>query len=735
VAFPVGATPGRLAVILAAALLAVAQAGCGGGGSTPPAACTVSSVTVNTSAASIPSGGTATLGATLAATPGCNTALTWSVTPDGGTLTPSGATATFASKNPAAYTITATSVADNTRSGSATVTVDPAPSCAVTGVIVNASAATIPLGGTSTLAATLVATPPGCSTALTWSVTPDGGSLSPSGATATFSSSTEASYTIRATSDADNTKSGSATVTVSPAATCTVAGVTVNTSAASIPSGGTATLGATLAATPGCNTALTWSVAPDGGALTSSGAAATFTSTTQATYSITATSVADNTKSGSATVTVTPPVPCGQANGTVVRHGGTISASETWAGDGVTHTVQGSVDITGTAVVTIEACALVLLGPSVSISTFDSGRLVSLGTGAGRNVTFSARDAGLRWGMLRAFSPTSLIDLRFTTVREGGEQGIFFSTTLAGLGAGYDKAPAKVLRVINVDVEGSSGIGVYLDFNGAFTDDSVGLTVVNSGSNPVYANMMSLGSLPAGSYTGNARKEGADEILVRGPNADVFADLSIKALGVPIRVPFAAVAVRPVAPATTPITLTLQPGVVLKFPRVGTGRGALVTFGTNGSAPDNLVGVLNAVGTPALPIVFTSGEAAPAPGDWAGLWLDTATGSRLDHVEISYAGAPNGIVSDNCRPAGSTDAAALIVGSFSTQYVPPADLVTNSAITDSAGFGINAVWQAATASAPNLTPTNTFLRNAGCRQTFNGLTAGGPCPVLGCTAD
>ena len=44
--------------------------------------------------------------------------------------------------------------------------------------------------------------------------------------------------------------------------------------------------------------------------------------------------------------------------------------------------------------------------------------------------------------------------------------------------------------------------------------------------------------------------------------------------------------------------------------------------------------------TAAKPIVFTSGEATPAAGDWVGIWLNTATGSRLDFVEISYAGDP-----------------------------------------------------------------------------------------------
>jgi hypothetical protein len=158
-----------------------------------------------------------------------------------------------------------------------------------------------------------------------------------------------------------------------------------------------------------------------------------------------------------------------------------------------------------------------------------------------------------------------------------------------------------------------------------------------------------------------------------------------------------------------------------------------VIFGTNGNSPNNLVGVLNAVGTPAKPITFTSGEAVPAPGDWVGMWLDTATGSKLDYVEISYAGAPSGISSTNCRPDNTHDYAALIVGDFEQQYVPPADLITNSFITNSAGFGIDAIWQSGSYNAPDLTSGNTFQSNAGCAQTYNEVTPG-PCPAHGCTA-
>ena len=62
------------------------------------------------------------------------------------------------------------------------------------------------------------------------------------------------------------------------------------------------------------------------------------------------------------------------------------------------------------------------------------------------------------------------------------------------------------------------------------------------------------------------------------------------------------------------------------------------------------------------------GMLASVAGDWVGLWLDTANGSRLDHVIIEYAGADNGIVSNNCRPKMASDHAALIVEHVAVEF-------------------------------------------------------------------
>ncbi len=514
---------------------------------------------------------------------------------------------------------------------------------------------------------------------------------------------------------------------------CTVAGVSLSASPTSITTGATSTITAAVTASASCATTVTWTASPSGGTLTPSGLTAAFASANPGTFTITAASTADPTKSASAAVTVTAANTCGQANGTIVTHSTNITADETWAGDGVTHRIPNAISLSGNAVVTIQACAIVSLAQGVTINVGGNSHLVSAGTSSARFVTFKRDVATQAWGTIRGVSPTSLIDLTWTTLTGGGNFGGGMNDpTISGFGNGYASIPVGVIRVNNVTIQGSQGVGVYLDANAAFTNDSQQLQITGAGKQPINTTMMSLGSMPSGSYTGNA----TDEVLIFGPNANVFGDMTVEDRGIPVRIAYGTMSIAPSGGATAPVTLTLKPGVVFKFPKVGGGQpGARVTFGTNGNPPNNLVGVLNAVGTAAKPIIFTSGEASPAAGDWVGIWLNTATGSRLDYIEINYAGAASSIVSANCRLINTPDNAALLVGDFSTQYVPPSGMITNSKITNSAGYGINAMWQAPAFNSPDLTATNTFSSNARCKQTYNGLTPPGTCPVGGgCTA-
>jgi hypothetical protein len=156
-------------------------------------------------------------------------------------------------------------------------------------VSISPVSALLSTGGKQQFTATVTGT---TNTAVTWSAT--GGTISSSGFyTAPGTAST---YTVTATSVADASKSASATVTV----TTSAAGVSISPVSALLSTGGTQQFTATVTGTT--NTAVTWSAT--GGTVSSSGF---YTAPgTAGTYTVEATSVADTTKSASATVTVTP---------------------------------------------------------------------------------------------------------------------------------------------------------------------------------------------------------------------------------------------------------------------------------------------------------------------------------------------------------------------------------------------------------------------------------------------
>jgi hypothetical protein len=226
-----------------------------------------------------------------------NTAVTWSLSPlVGGISTASLYTAPASIAASQTVTVTATSVADPTKSAAATVTLNPAVS-----VTVAPPSVTLTQSQAQTFSAIVTNT---SNTAVTWSINPAVGSINWAGLyTAPASISTSQTVTVTGTSVADPTKSASATVTLAPPATT----VSVTPTAATmLPSQGQ-TFTATV--TGATSTGVTWSIAPETGTISSAGLY-TSPSTIASTSSVTvkATSTADQTKSGTALVTLIPPL-------------------------------------------------------------------------------------------------------------------------------------------------------------------------------------------------------------------------------------------------------------------------------------------------------------------------------------------------------------------------------------------------------------------------------------------
>jgi len=268
-------------------------------------------VAVSPTSANVVTGAQQQFTATVTGT--ANTAVTWTLSGAGcsgsacGTVTATGLyTAPAIIPNPATVTVTATSQADQTKSGKATVTVIPP-------VAVSVSPATVSVttGTQQQFTATVTGT---ANSAVTWSVSGAGcsggacGTISASGLyTAPAAVPTPSTVTVTATSQADVTKNGKATVTVIPPVV-----VTLSPTSPKVIAGAQQKFTATVTGTT--NTAVTWTISGAGcsgatcGAITTAGLyTAPTTVPTPPTVTVTATSQADATKSASATVTIVPP--------------------------------------------------------------------------------------------------------------------------------------------------------------------------------------------------------------------------------------------------------------------------------------------------------------------------------------------------------------------------------------------------------------------------------------------
>jgi len=259
----------------------------------------------------------ASLAFTVTVTNASNSAVTWTVdditggNATVGTLTGSGASVTYTAP-PAAgsHTVKATSQADTSKSASAVVTV-LAP--AQVTVALSPGATTLAPGASLAFSATVANA---ASTAITWTVddlaggNATVGTLTGTGASVTYTAPQAAgSHTVKATSQADPTKSASSVVTIQAPAQVLIS---LSPGATSLAPGGS--VGFTATVTNTANTAITWAV--DGitggnasvGALTGNGASVTYTAPQAAgSHTVKATSQADPTKSASSTVTVTAP--------------------------------------------------------------------------------------------------------------------------------------------------------------------------------------------------------------------------------------------------------------------------------------------------------------------------------------------------------------------------------------------------------------------------------------------
>jgi hypothetical protein len=215
----------------------------------------------------------------------------WSLNPAVGNISATGLyTAPPSLSAPQVVAVTATSVADPDSSASSSITVNPVA------VSMNPESAQLAASQSQEFTATLIGS---LNTALTWTLAPAVGSIVNGHYTAPPTISATQTITVTATSAADPSKSASAAITLVP-----IVAVTMTPISASLSGGQSAQFSPTVTGT--ANTAVTWSLAPAIGTVVNGLYTGPAAITAQQYVTLTATSVADTTKSAIAAITLTP---------------------------------------------------------------------------------------------------------------------------------------------------------------------------------------------------------------------------------------------------------------------------------------------------------------------------------------------------------------------------------------------------------------------------------------------
>jgi hypothetical protein len=418
-------------------------------------------------------------------------------------------------------------------------------------------------------------------------------------------------------------------------------------------------------------------------------------------------------------------IDCPKPTAGPTSHTGSVG-TETWTADKSPHVLAFDTTVTGT--LTIEPCAEVLIGAGKTVGLLSTGKIIADGL-ATKPIHIGASVAGKPFSAIRTANGAT-IHMSYVTIDGGGDPLNtlpYLTGTLDLQGADQTQPSQPTLFVNHVNVRGSQSNGIVLRDGAGFALGSSDLTVTESLQFPVNIWSRAVGGLPTGKYTGNA----TDEILLPATASyeGVAESTTIHDRGVPYRVghptSLGTLHVDVLPSVSTPTVLTIEPGVVLRFKK----GGIMNITSAVGTSP--ALGSLVAIGTATKPIIFTSAEPVPAPGDWLGIWYGLIPNAvnRTDFARIEYAGGASSSGSDACNvpPLGKqNDAAIRIFG------VPAGQFVTHTTIVSSAANGIDRGWR--NDSKPSFLQTNTFISIARCTETYPRDTNGAcpmppPCPA------
>lgn len=193
---------------------------------------------------------------------------------------------------------------------------------------------------------------------------------------------------------------------------------------------------------------------------------------------------------------------CLPQNGAGTAHAETIRQPETWTAAASPHLISSALAVQ--AEVTIEPCAVVRLGPDVTLTVSGGGRLVSAGRST-QPVVFERLDAARPWAQLRALSGGTL-HFSHTRVIGGGAPGnapLDVAAAIELRGSDQTKPPEETFHVDHVLVLDSASQGVSVREAGGFSTGSTALEVRGSKHAPLRTWASAAGTIPSGAYVGN----------------------------------------------------------------------------------------------------------------------------------------------------------------------------------------------------------------------------------------
>lgn len=385
------------------------------------------------------------------------------------------------------------------------------------------------------------------------------------------------------------------------------------------------------------------------------------------------------------------PGSCEPATGEGTVHTGIITADETWRSADGPHLIPSALGVRAT--VTIEPCTVVRVAGGTTITVGDTeGRIVAHGESGA--IRFESDSETQAFGGIAVQNGT--LDFEHVTIERGGEDGAAIEVN-----GPDDGSIARQLRLLHTDIVSSAGSGIRLTRGAAFTSDSTDLTITSAGTaaiaeqgHPIDIDPPGIGTIPDGMYAGNRE----DSIVVRTPWPRVIVDETFREVGVPYRI---ADSFLMYDPDGADLTLTIEPGVTLRFDRNAGGDIGLTLGNQAAGSEVRLV----AMGTALQPITFTSNAPAPAPGDWGGVMMANApsSGNILSNAIVEYAGGETSTRGYGCGTGENVGGLILI------DWLPSEVFVTGSTFRQTRGAGIVSGWRLGAGESPvDLRADNVF---------------------------